>query len=392
MFYRKPILARIAFSLFKKIKYGEIVLTTPEGEVIHFGKMEKESDLRASFKLKDWSVIKNAINHADIGFGEDYIEGKWETDNLPNLLTIIVKNHDVLEKLLYGNIWGRIFFKIYNFFRPNSIEGSKKNIKAHYDVGNDFYKLWLDKTMTYSSGIFEGDKNKNLERAQLDKYARILSFLKPKGEILEIGCGWGGFAEEAVKENFKVKAITISKEQLKFAKNRLKNNNKAEIEFIDYRKTQGFYDYIVSIEMLEAVGEKYWPVYFAKIKELLKPQGKAIIQTIVIKDELFDRYKQTGDFVRRYTFPGGMLPSLEKLKEASEKVKLQIVNSFSFGGDYAITLHKWFDNFNAKIKEIKALDHSDEFIRSWQFYLSACIAVFQAERSTVLQLEIVHKT
>jgi cyclopropane-fatty-acyl-phospholipid synthase len=392
MIYPKPFLAKVVFSLFKKIEHGQINLTTPEGEEIVFGKIQKEGDLKATFKLNSWSVIANAINHADIGFGEDYIEGKWETDNLPNLLTIIVKNGEILEKFLYGNIFGKIFFKAYNLFVPNSIKGSKKNIKAHYDVGNDFYKLWLDKTLTYSSGIFNGNENKNLEDAQKDKYTRILSLLngKPKEKILEIGSGWGGFALEAAKSGYNINTITLSEKQFEIAKQKLKNHKNASIEIKDYRHVEGEFDYIVSIEMFEAVGERFWNTYFAKINQSLKKDGKAVIQTIIIRDDLFERYRKTGDFIRRYTFPGGMLPSMQKLQEVTQKNNLKIVGTFSFGKDYAITLQKWFNNFTEKLDEIKKMGYSDEFIKSWQFYLSACIAVFKEHRSDVVQLEIIH--
>ena len=329
----------------------------------------------------------------DIGLGEEYIAGSWDTDNVENLVSLFLLNLDHFENFSDGNFFNRLGFVIHNaLVRRNSLAGSARNIKAHYDVGNDFYSLWLDRSMTYSSALFhteEGQDAGGLEQAQQNKYDRILSkFETPKSSVLEIGCGWGGFAERAASRAHHVTGLTISPAQHAFATQRL--NGAADIRLEDYRKAKGTFDNIVSIEMFEAVGEHYWPQYFSCIAERLKRGGRAVIQTITIRDELFDGYRTRSDFVRHYVFPGGMLPSLQRFREEAEKAGLKFAGAFSFGRDYARTLRDWSDRMQAKSDEIAALGHDRRFLRNWQFYLGICAAAFAVARTDVVQAELVN--
>ena len=271
--------------------------------------------------------------------------------------------------------------------RLNSVKGSKKNIHAHYDLGNDFYKLWLDPSMTYSSGIFK-NSNDTLEQSQYNKYDRILDCLgEDKGSLLEVGCGWGGFAERAqTRGDFDVRGVTLSEEQHDYARDRL--GAKADIVLEDYRHQNGTFDNIVSIEMFEAVGERYWPTYFNKIGSLLSKNGKAVIQTITMNDKDFPRYRQGGDFIRSYIFPGGMLPSPSRFEREVQKAGMQTGNTFYFGQDYARTLESWLHVFDQKKDEVIALGFDEGFIRLWRFYLAACIAGFRTGRTDVMQVEL----
>lgn len=388
---RRPYLARLLLSTLKMLKYGELVLTTPAGQVFNF--KGKESGPVANIKIKDWKMVKNLITRGDVGFAEDYIEGNWETDDLPTLLTHLTMNIKELDYFFHGHWWSRLFFLFKNFLRSNTKKGSKKNIQAHYDLGNDFYKIWLDNTMTYSSALYSGKYDIALEEAQKNKYERILDKLGAKkgDHILEIGCGWGGFAETAAKQGIKVTGLTLSEEQTKFATERMKKagfEDLVEIKILDYRDAKGTFDHIVSIEMFEAVGEKYWPLYFGAVKSLLKPNGKALIQTITIDNEIFEEYKKRSDFIQQYTFPGGVLPSEEKFVEQARNVGLKVNDVFAFGGDYVLTLKSWLDKVDENIESIKKLGFNDDFLRSWRFYLSYCIAGFATKRTNVIQVEI----
>jgi len=333
-------------------------------------------------------VLRRILARGDIGLGEEFIAGSWTTDNIENLISVFLLNLDQLESFSDGNFINRLGFLIHNaLVRRNSVAGSARNIKDHYDVGNDFYRLWLDKSMTYSSALYAGTDE--LYRAQQNKYERILSkFEKPKASVLEIGCGWGGFAERAAADDYHVTGLTISPAQHDFAKARLKNN--AEIRLQDYRNCKGSFDNIVSIEMFEAVGEHYWPQYFACIAERLKRGGRAVIQTITIRDELFYGYRTRSDFIRHYVFPGGMLPSLLRFREEAEKAGLKFAGAFAFGKDYARTLREWSERMQARSEEIKGLGHDERFLRNWQFYLGICAAAFNVSRTDVVQVELVN--
>lgn len=329
------------------------------------------------------------VRKGDIGFAEDYRAGNWETDNLTSLTTLGLVNRRALDRLVTGSNLSRTLSMLSYLLRLNSLKGSKKNIHAHYDLGNDFYKLWLDPSMTYSAAIFK-DQSESLEQAQNNKYDRILDCLnQDSGSLLEVGCGWGGFADRAQDQgDFNLKGVTLSEEQHDYARNRL--GKKANIVLEDYRHQEGKYDNIVSIEMFEAVGERYWPTYFSKIGKLLNKNGKAVIQTITMNEKDFPRYRRGGDFIRSYIFPGGMLPSPSKFKEEADKVGLKSGNEFYFGQDYAHTLEHWLRDFDQKKDQVKDLGFDDGFIRLWRFYLAACIAGFRTGRTDVMQVELSH--
>ena len=369
-----------------RLEAGRLEFVAPNGEVTFAG--GKVPGPNARFHIHDWDVIRRVMARGDIGLGEEFIAGSWETDNVENLISLFLLNLDHLEKFSDGNLINRLGFVIHNaLVRRNSIAGSERNIKAHYDVGNDFYSLWLDKSMTYSSALYQNTDA--LYEAQQNKYDRILSkFDKPHANVLEIGCGWGGFAERAAGADHHVTGLTISPSQHKFATERL--GAKAEIRFEDYRKSKGTFDHIVSIEMFEAVGEHYWPQYFATVAERLKQGGRAVIQTITIRDELFSGYRSRSDFIRHYVFPGGMLPSLGRFREEAERAGLKFADAFSFGKDYARTLRDWSTRMQEKSSEIMALGHDQQFLRNWQFYLGICAASFNVARTDVVQVELVN--
>jgi cyclopropane-fatty-acyl-phospholipid synthase len=378
-------------SSLKHLDHGSLQLITPNGAKKIFN--GKHQGVAADLRLRDWTVLVNAAKRGDIGLGEDYIAGKWESSDIGALIELFLRNMHCFEDFAHGNAINRTAFRVYNFARRNSKSGSKRNIKEHYDVGNDFYKLWLDESMTYSSALFAGEE-KSLAEAQSAKYQRILSKIKDtKANILEIGCGWGGFAEAAAKSEHEVTALTISNAQYEFAKQRLQNQGlleRVKLKLQDYRDNKGIFDAVVSIEMFEAVGEKYWADYFRTIKSSLKNDGNAIVQTITIDDALFDDYRTRSDFIRQYTFPGGMLPSVARFKEEAGKAGLKCRDIYSFGLDYAQTLQEWLNRFNESENAIKAQGYSEQFMRSWRFYLGMCIGAFRAGRTNVVQVELVH--
>jgi len=343
----------------------------------------------AQFTIRDWGVIERLVARGDIGLGEDFIASAWDTNDLEALISFFLLNLDQLEGFAHGNMANRVLFVLHNsLVRRNSLSGSRRNIEAHYDVGNAFYSLWLDETMTYSAALFEGQA-RALAEAQRRKYGRIISKLdRAGGSILEIGCGWGGFAEQAAQADFNVTGLTISPAQHEFAAKRLGSN--AEIRLQDYRKVKGTFDSVVSIEMFEAVGERYWPQYFNTVAERLARGGKAVIQAIVVRDELFAGYRTRSDFVRHYVFPGGMLPSLARFREEAERAGLKLLSSFSFGEDYARTLREWSSRMRARESEVLALGHDRSFLRNWEFYLGMCAAAFAVGRTDVVQVECVH--
>ena len=381
---------KISDQVFKRldaIKSGRLHLTTPDGKTRTFEGRTPGED--AHIELRDWGVIPNMIRKGDIGFAEDYRAGKWETDNLTALTTLGLTNRQAMDQLVTGTGMSRTAAMLSYLLKLNSLKGSKKNIHAHYDLGNDFYKLWLDPSMTYSAAIFK-DSNEPLEQAQHNKYDRIVDCLDQKsGSLLEVGCGWGGFAERAMERaDFGIKGVTLSEEQHDYARERL--GNKAKIALEDYRHQEGKFNNIVSIEMFEAVGERYWPTYFSKIGSLLNKDGKAVIQTITMNEKDFPRYRRGGDFIRSYIFPGGMLPSPSRFKEEAAKVGLKTGNEFYFGQDYASTLEKWLETFDQKRDDVKALGFDDGFIRLWRLYLAACVSGFRTGRTDVMQVELSH--
>jgi cyclopropane-fatty-acyl-phospholipid synthase len=370
-----------------RVEFGALDFVAPDGEIRTV--RGPRPGPHARFVIHDWDVLKRIAARGDIGFGEDFIAGAWETDDIERLTTFFLMNMEQFDELANGNLVNQLLFRIHNtFVRRNSLSGSRRNIQDHYDVGNDFYSLWLDRSMTYSSALFAG-ADVALEEAQRNKYERILGkFQKRAASVLEIGCGWGGFAERAAQELHRVTGLTISPAQHRFATERLKGA--ADIRLEDYRKARGLFDMIVSIEMFEAVGEQYWPQYFQTVAERLREGGRAVIQTISIRDDLFEAYRGRSDFIRHYVFPGGMLPSLQRFREEAEKAGLKVAGVFSFGKDYARTLRQWSARMQEKSADIVALGHDETFLRNWQFYLGICAASFSVGRTDVSQVELIH--
>jgi cyclopropane-fatty-acyl-phospholipid synthase len=384
--------AKILYSVLRQIDTGSLTFTSPDGQTTVF--QGKHDGPHADIRFADWGVAREALKAAEIGLAECYRDGRLFTSNLTAFLQLCAVNEQALEKVFYGNPFVALFFRLKHFFRRNTREGSKKNIAAHYDLSNDFYRLWLDETMTYSSALFDGNGALTLEFAQTAKYERILQVLNPKlGEtILEIGCGWGGFAEYAAKtRGVKIHGITLSKEQLAFARERIQRqdlNDKATFEFIDYRDVNMQFDYIVSIEMFEAVGERYWPTYFQAVHDRLKPNGRAVIQAITIDNKAFTRYRATSDFIREYIFPGGMLAPVSRFIADARHAGLHAGTPHLFGLDYAETLKRWHERVNAQADKIKQGKFDEKFLQIWRFYLCYCEAGFRAKRTDVMQIEL----
>ena len=384
-------------SLLSQLSSGHLKMTLPDGNVREFG--NKSDALHAEIQILDWSVFKQVLSHGDIGFAESYIRGEWNTPDLKAILELAIRNRTILEKAIYGSWYGSILYRIRHWLRDNSKNGSRKNIHAHYDLGNAFYTLWLDPTMSYSSAWFSEGEKQSLADAQRAKIRRILESLdtKPGDHVLEIGCGWGGVMEEALRNNIAVTGLTLSTEQKVFAEDRLQKTQLQieqakpfEVRLQDYRDCQEQFEGIASVEMFEAVGEKHWPEYFQTIAKCLKAGGKACIQTIVIAEELFERYRHNTDFIQQYVFPGGMLPSRASFKESAAKAGLQIEGEFAFGADYAQTLCLWRDNFNQKLHEVHGLGFDEAFIRLWNFYLMYCAAGFAERNIDVVQFTLSH--
>ncbi|MFO1206121.1 MAG: cyclopropane-fatty-acyl-phospholipid synthase family protein [Burkholderiales bacterium] len=387
-----PRTSRLLLSLFSRLRYGSLRFSTPEGVAFAF-----QGDLPgppACFDVLSWQACREIVRRGDLGFAEGYIDRLWETDDLVNLITLAALNRDAVEKAIYGRWWGQILYRLRHFLRTNTRTGSRRNIAAHYDLGNDFYRLWLDETMAYSSGLFETEPSRALVAAQTAKYERVLERLdvRPGDRILEIGSGWGGFAAHAAaSRGCRVHGITLSVEQLRWARAHAEHAGLADrvsFELLDYRDTAGSYDHVVSLEMYEAVGERYWPAYFGTIRNRLKPGGKALVQAITIDDELFDRYRRGTDFIQQYVFPGGMLASPQVLRREIERAGLRVGNVFGFGADYAETLRRWRVRFNKAIPEVHTLGFDERFVRLWNFYLAYCEAGFRARSTDVFHVEI----
>lgn len=370
-----------------RCEVGSIVVTTPDGAICSIG--GAKAGPAAKMHIHDWRTVRSFALKGDIGLAEAYRDSWWSSDDLTALMQFGLENGAALEGYLYGNLLARMATRFFYYFSRNTLRGSKRNIHAHYDLGNEFYALWLDESMTYSSALFR-TQHDSLQHAQYNKYDRMLDQLNSKsGRLLEIGCGWGGMAERALtKGDYDYKGITLSPAQQAYAKQRVDAH--ATIALEDYRHQQGSYDHIVSIEMFEAVGEDYWATYFEKIKSLLASKGKAIIQTITIDDVHFDRYRSGGDMIRSFIFPGGMLPSPSRFEQEAAKADLRVTDSFAFGQDYAQTLRQWLTNFEDALPQVRALGFDDGFIRIWRFYLAACIASFSVSRTDVMQLELQH--
>jgi cyclopropane-fatty-acyl-phospholipid synthase len=370
---------------------GSVAFTLPSGKELYIAGREPGPDARLT--IHDFRFIRRALAAGDIGFAEAYMAGEFDTPNLPDLPYVFAANWDRVHHVTMGNPLAWTMNRLRHAFRPNSRSGAKKNIHAHYDLGNAFYAQWLDPTMTYSSAKYERP-GQALPEAQTAKYRALAQSmgLQAGQSVLEIGCGWGGFAEYAAREvGAKVTAITISEEQYAFAKQRMFEADlaeRAEIRLVDYRDVEGRYDRVASIEMFEAVGERYWPSYFGKINEALAPGGRAGLQIITIRDEYFEEYRSRSDFIQKYIFPGGMLPSEERLEAVTDRAGFTWTAIERFGQDYADTLAEWQKRFDAAWHEIRPLGFDERFRKLWKFYLSYCEAGFRTERTNVVQLSL----
>ncbi|MEY8096234.1 class I SAM-dependent methyltransferase [Falsihalocynthiibacter sp. S25ZX9] len=367
-----------------RITTGSLRLRTPEGEVYDFG----AGTPAAEMQIHDWSVVPALAWRGDIGLGETYVAGLWDTPSVENLTRIALLNMEQFSGYAYAGFWNSLKFRVVDrLMRANTRGGAARNIRAHYDVGNEFYQLWLDESMTYSSALFsEGDTD--LTRGQNRKYDRILERLGQGERVLEIGCGWGGFAERAAESGRHVTGLTISPSQKGYADARL--DGRADILLQDYRASQGTFDSIVSIEMIEAVGQKYWPTYFATLKARLAENGSAMVQAITVDDSYFDTYQRGSDYIRHYTFPGGMLLSNANIAQQARQAGLVVKDVYNFGADYARTCAVWNDRLNQKSERIRKLGFDDGFLRNWQFYLGICAASFAVGQTDVVQVELAH--
>lgn len=380
----------VAFNALEKIEYGALTLELPNAEQMVF--TGKYAGANAHFRLNDFSVLQNMQHSGDVALAHDYQLGKWDSHDLTSLFVFALQNYKPLKGFIQGGNLQKFILKLGYFFKRNSKQGSKKNIHAHYDLGNEFYQAWLDPSMSYSAGLFH-HQDQDLQTAQFNKYDRLLDHIGGQSKsILEIGCGWGGFAQRAVeRHDHRLYGVTISDAQYDYAQTRLQDKA-AQVTLAkqDYRDIDGKFDGIVSIEMFEAVGMEYWATYFDKIKSMLSDKGTAMIQTITIADDAFDSYVKSGDAIRSYIFPGGMLPSQQQFEYAANKAGLAVKDKFLFGQDYAKTMKSWSLNFENALPKIKEMGFDDPFIRLWRFYLTYCEAAFLTQRTSVMQVELGH--
>ena len=379
------------FDLVGKLNSGRVDFVLPDGR--RFRAEGKCPGPVAEITINNPEVFARLIREGDLGFSDAYLDEWWTTPDLQTFMDFIHADNDDMYDGFSGIAIVRAWEKVRFWFQSNSKRQALKNISHHYDLGNDFYSLWLDDTMTYSSALFNTGQE-SLENAQIAKYASMIDQMgvQPGDHVLEIGCGWGGFAEYAAKERgLKVTGLTISKEQLLYAQKRIKNKgleDKVDLKLQDYRDEKGVYDGVASIEMFEAVGEKYWPIYFETIKHCLKPGRQATLQIITVHDARWDVYKKSVDFIQKYIFPGGMLPSPTVLKQEVTKAGLRVQHSIEFGKSYSQTLRRWFDVFNDQWDTINDMGFDDRFRRMWNFYLTSCAATFESGNCDVTQITL----
>ena len=389
-----PAAARAILRLLGRLRHGRLDVQLPDGSQSRFGEPDAAGP-HAAIRLLNWNVCAAALQSGDIGFAESYIAGDWTTPDLPALMNLLVANRDAVESMIYGHWWGRLLYRAKHLLNRNSRRGSRKNIHAHYDLGNPFYRLWLDPTMNYSSAWFEGNKDRGLPDAQHAKVRRALveCGLQPGQRLLEIGCGWGALAEKAASEfAADVTGVTLSTEQLSYAQERVSQAGLAgrvDLRLQDYRDIDDApFDAIASIEMFEAVGREYWPGFFATLCNKLKPGGRACIQTITIRDDLFERYVAGTDFIQQYIFPGGLLPSPSQFRAQARAAGLEVVNELAFGADYAETLRRWRERFLAEESQVRRIGFDTRFVRIWDFYLAYCEAAFDGGNTDVIQFTL----
>lgn len=398
-----PRSASRVMKLLEHLPHGQLDLQLPDGRVRHFPKqIAAEADARCA--VQHWEALDRILSSGDIGLAEGYIEGQWDSHDLSALLRLCISNRDHLEQLVYGHWWGRLGFRLRHLLRRNTRAGSAKNIHAHYDLGNDFYRMWLDPTMSYSSAWFEGLSGTalqaaDLEQAQLSKVRRALSEtgLQPGQRLLEIGCGWGALAETAATEfGAQVTGVTLSREQLQWGMQRITQASlqaQVDLRYQDYRDLVAEYaaqpfDAIVSIEMFEAVGHEYWRTYFQVLRDCLKPGGYACLQSITLREDLFARYLHSTDFIQQFIFPGGLLPSVTAFEQEAQRAGLTVEKKMRFGKDYAETLRRWRHAFEQRLDEVRSLGFDERFVRIWRFYLAYCEAAFDTGNTDVVQFTL----
>lgn len=371
-----------------RIERGHLTLIDPAGQRVTLAARNRGTEAVWRFR-RPWRALMRVLRRGEIGFAEGYIAGDWTTPDLQGLLQFTMENEASLIRLADRPAWQRHLDHLRHRLRHNSRRGSRANIRFHYDLGNDFYRHWLDPTMSYSSALFsKGDEA--LETAQQRKYLRLLERLDADegAHILEIGCGWGGFAETAARQGYRVTGITLSEEQLAYARDRIERaglSDRVELRLQDYRDLDQQYDHVVSIEMFEAVGEEWWPTYFAKVNQCLRPGGRAALQVITIDERAFAHYRDNPDFIQLYIFPGGMLPPVPRFQEIAAAAGLQCREEAFFGEDYALTLRRWFEEVRRSAGIIEALGYSESFLRMWRYYLAYCEIGFRSGRVDLMQ-------
>jgi cyclopropane-fatty-acyl-phospholipid synthase len=384
-----PRLARLALGFAARLKRGTLDITLLDGRVVRMGGLEPGP--KAAMTLHSYSFAPRLINGGDIGIAEAYLDGEWDTPDLTQFLYVFCVNYDLIQTMLGDKPLVRFLQIVRHWFNRNTRRQARRNIFAHYDIGNAFYSAWLDPSMTYSSALFEDD-TADLTAAQHNKYRRLAEAidLQPGQRLLEIGCGWGGFAEYVARTfGAHVVGLTISKEQRDFAQKRIREaglSDKVEIRLQDYRDERERYDRIASIEMIEAVGEQFWPNYFSQLRDRLLPGGLAGIQAITIRDSSFKSYRREVDFIQRYVFPGGMLPSPQILKSLGERFGVPVIRERIFGQDYAKTLATWRNNFRSAWPNLAPLGFDERFRRLWEYYLAYCEAGFLSGNIDVRQV------
>jgi cyclopropane-fatty-acyl-phospholipid synthase len=389
-----PPAARAVASLLQRLAFGTLDVQWPDGSLTHFGSGHA-GEPRAAIRLADWQVCAAVLKSGDIGFAESHIDGHWSSPDAVALIKLFIANREALDAAVYGTWWGSALHRLRHLFNRNSRAGSRRNIHAHYDLGNAFYELWLDDSMSYSSAWFAGDHGQPMEQAQRAKIGRALGQVRlaPGQRMLEIGCGWGALAEQAAREHgAKVVGLTLSTEQLAAGHERIARaglGGQVDLRLQDYRDLRDEpFDAIVSIEMFEAVGRQYWDAYFQTLRRALKPGGRACIQSITIRDDLFDRYVRGTDFIQQYVFPGGLLPSRAAMRAQATRHGFTVDDEFAFGTDYAETLRRWRAAFVRREADVRAQGFDDRFVRLWDFYLAYCEAAFDTGSTDVVQFTL----
>ena len=380
-----------AFAIILRLQRGRLDFRLPDGRI--FRAEGRAPGPAALVEIHDPEVFARLVREGDLGFCEAYLDGGWSTPDLQHLLDLVQTDNHAVHDAFPGMGLIRLLERFRFWLQSNSKTQAKKNISYHYDLGNDFYGLWLDESMTYSSALFLTGQE-SLETAQAQKYAAMVDRIgaKPGDHVLEIGCGWGGFAEYAAKERgLRVTCLTISEEQFKYAVDRMARlglSDRVTIKLQDYRDETGTYDGIASIEMFEAVGEKYWPTYFDTVMRRLRPGARAVLQIITIAENRWETYRNTVDFIQKYIFPGGMLPAPSVLRREVERAGMKVLGSAEFGKSYSLTLRRWHETFNARWGEVQGLGFDDRFRRMWNLYLCSCAGAFEGGNCDVTQITI----